>query len=520
MNSGVRVATPRFWLAAFVIALAMLVLVPAAQAAEHKLIAFDAFNNDQFGTAVAIDGDVAVVGAPLNHPTDDRGAAYVFTRTASVWTLAAKLTASDQSGFEHFGQSVGISGDTIVIGAPADIVGVNFSQGSAYVFVKPLGGWATTSAFTAKLTASDGTSGDSFGQSVAISGDTVVAGAFGDDGAEGAAYVFVKPGGGWGTTSIFDAKLTTGDGAVNDQLGYAVSISGDTVVAGARGDDMVRGSAYVFVKPGGGWADTSTPDAKLTTITGALGDQFGHSVAIEGDTVVAGAPYDDSVRGSAYVFVKPGSGWTTTFTPNAKLLATLSTASDLTGWSVDLTGTRAVVGSPGDDLGGDSVYVFVKPPSGWSGELDATQKLVATTGVPGPQKGDQMGFAVGISGDTVIGGAPFHDDARGAAYVFDLAPTAVEFGSLTATTTRRGVLVRWRTANEHHTLGFNIYRERASGRLARINRALVRASGGGLGRTYAYLDRRPPRSLSSRYWIEAVNLDGTRTRYGPARASL
>ena len=187
-----------------------------------------------------------------------------------------------------------MSGDTVVVGAQLDDVGANADQGSAYVFVKPGGGWASATQ-TAKLTASDGAAGDRFGESVDVSGDTVVVGARWDDvGAnadQGSAYVFVKPGGGWasGTQS---AKLTASDGAVSDELGFSVDVSGDTIVAGAGFDDVGanadQGSAYVFVKPGGGWAN-GTQTAKLTASDGAAGDDFGRSVAVSGDTVVVGA---------------------------------------------------------------------------------------------------------------------------------------------------------------------------------------------------------------------------------------
>src|SRR5207245_1665203 len=144
---------------------------------------------------------------------------------------------------------------------------------------------------TAKLTASDGAAGDQFGGAVAISGDTVVVGACADDiGAnsnQGSAYVFVKPGAGWSTMTE-TAKLTASDGAAGDQFGGAVAISGDTVVVGASADDIGansnQGSAYVFVKPGAGWS-TMTETAKLTASDGAAGDEFGGAVAISGDTV-------------------------------------------------------------------------------------------------------------------------------------------------------------------------------------------------------------------------------------------
>jgi hypothetical protein len=244
----------------------------------------------------------------------------VFVKPGSGWTttstFTAKLTASDGAALDEFGTSVAVSGDTVVVGAPFDRIGGNKDQGSAYVFVKPGSGWTTTSTFTAKLTASDGAGGDRFGSSVAVSGDTVVVGApRADIGVpadnRGAAYVFVKPSGGWSNMTE-TAKLTASDGAVDDQFGYSVAISGDTVVVGAPlaeiGSNTNQGAAYVFVKPSAGWSDM-TETAKLTASDGAADDYFGFSVAISGDTVVVGAPRDDiggnTNQGSAYVF---GSG--------------------------------------------------------------------------------------------------------------------------------------------------------------------------------------------------------------------
>jgi len=177
----------------------------------------------------------------------------------------------------------------------------------------------------AKLTASDAAASDFFGVSVSISGDTAIVGALADDDVpnnSGSAYVFEKVAGTW--TQV--AKLTASDAAANDQFGLSVSISGDTAIVGAFLDDDVpnnSGSAYVFVKPVGGWDSVASPineDAKLTASDAAAGDNFGVSVSISGDTAIVGAFGDDDVpnaSGSAYVFgpssipvdidIKPGS---------------------------------------------------------------------------------------------------------------------------------------------------------------------------------------------------------------------
>ena len=206
-----------------------------------------------------------------------------------------------------------MSGDTVVAGAQLDDIGANVDQGSAYVFVKPIGGWTGVLTESAKLTASDPAEanpfGDAFGESVAVDGDTVVVGAPGGVASTGgqkfgAAYVFVKPAAGWAGALTESAKLTASDGALRFVV-TSVAISGDTVVEAGL-EPLLEGAGYVFVKPAGGWAGVLTENFKLTASDGAGGDFFGSSVAVAGDTVLAGAPGDkigeNDNQGSAYVF--------------------------------------------------------------------------------------------------------------------------------------------------------------------------------------------------------------------------
>ena len=225
-----------------------------------------------------------------------QGAVYVFVKPKGGWTNAtetAKLTASDGAAGDYLGgpglgsNAVGISGDTIVAGAPG------FGRaGAVYVFVKPKGGWRSETQ-TAKLTASDG--GGALGISVGIDGGTVVAGASDADGERqagpGAAYVFVEPKGGW-RSETEAAKLTASDGASGDDLG---DLGGGRREHGRRRRDdeigfSTPGAAYVFVRPRGGWR-SETQTAKLTASDGAAGDWLGTGVAIRGDSIVAGAPF-------------------------------------------------------------------------------------------------------------------------------------------------------------------------------------------------------------------------------------
>ena len=268
--------------------------------------------------------------------------------------VVTQLRASDGEANDWFGRSVAVDGDAMVVGAYGDDVkGVN--SGSAYVFTNASGVWRQV----AKLTPSDGASNDLFGRSVAIDGDTVVVGAHGNDdgGADsGSAYAFTKPGSGWADTTE-TAKLTASDGAAGDRFGRALSMNDDTVAVGAPRDDdngVDSGSAYVFTKPGSGWADIAET-AKLTASDGEAGDNLGVSVAVHGDTVVVGANLDDvdenADAGSAHVFTKSDSGWVTG-TETAKLIASEGAAYDYFGYSASIDGDAGAVGAHRDDGNG------------------------------------------------------------------------------------------------------------------------------------------------------------------------
>ena len=202
------------------------------------------------------------------------------------------------------------------------------------VGVAPAAGQACTANELATLLPSDHSAGDMLGVGVALDGDTAVIGAYGDDvngSWSGSAYVFVWDGRNW----VQQAKLLPSDGSEEDYFGGGnpgVAISGDTVVVGAHGN---ANAAYVFQKPAGGWVDM-TETAKLTPADGVIGDGFGTSVGIDGDTVVIGAAYDDDngeSSGSAYVFERPAGGWVDT-TQTAKLLPSDGFAQAFFGTSV------------------------------------------------------------------------------------------------------------------------------------------------------------------------------------------
>jgi hypothetical protein len=415
-------ATPvRLALIAALTLISSLTLAASAAALEQKLTAPDGAANDQFGTSVAVDGDTLVVGAP----SDDgaKGAVYVYQRSADTWINTAKLTASDGAANDLLGVSVAIDGDTIVAGALLDDVGANANQGSAYTFART---GAAARNETAKLTASDGAADDEFGVSVAIDGDTIVAGAtFDDVGAisnKGSAYTFARTG---AAARNETAKLTATDGATNDQLGFSVAIDGDTIVAGALGDDVGananQGSAYTFARTG---AAARNETAKLTASDGALTDGLGKSVAIDGDTIVAGAYNDDigaiANQGSAYTFARTGAA---ARTETAKLTASDGGADDLLGNSVAIDGDTIVASALLDDVGTNgnqgSAYTFARTGAAARNE---TAKLTASDGAAD----DALGNSVAIAGDAIVVGDSGDDVGanpnQGSAQVF-FSPT-------------------------------------------------------------------------------------------------
>ena len=390
---------------------------------------------DKFGYSVAVDGDIAVVGAYRDGENDvtDSGAAYVFTRSGGVvWDRGVKLTASDGAPYNNFGISVAVDGETVVVGAPGDDDN-GTDSGSVYVFTNTNGVWSQA----AKLTASDGATFDYFGQSVAVSGDTILVGAYLDDREEtitdseledsGSVYVFVKPSGGWATGNE-TAKRTASDAADDDNFGTSVALDGNTAVIGAPGADdndngIDSGSAYVFTRNAstGAWSQQT----KLTASSdGAAGDALGISVALDGDTAVVGAYLDDREdntmttdvdeaaldAGSAYVFTRDSGTWS----QQAKLMANDRQADDWFGYSVAVDGNIALVGAFGDDDNGSnagSAYVFTRNtdavPITWS----ETNKLTEDAG----QAGARFGYSVAVdtTAHTVLVGA-------GSAHVMDI----------------------------------------------------------------------------------------------------
>jgi hypothetical protein len=337
-----------------------------------------------------IAGSSVLVGAFFK--ISGSGAAYVFTGSGGTWSLRAELTASGGAASDNFGYSVALSGTTAMAGA----YGEDSNTGAAYVFVLP--------SQQAELTPSGGAANDNAGISVALSGSTAVVGAYGKNSNRGAVYVFTRVGSTW----TQQATLTASQRAAGDFFGFSVALSGSTAVVGAPGRNSQTGAAYVFVDSGGTWSQQAT----LTASQRAAGDSFGVSVAVSGSTAVVGASGKNSQTGAAYVFVRSGTAWS----QQATLAASDAAAGDTFGVSVAVSGSTAVVGASGKNSQSGTAYVFLRSGSTWSQQA----KLTASDGA----ESDEFGFSVAIAGSTAVVGAAAKNSQTGAAYVFVRSGTA------------------------------------------------------------------------------------------------
>jgi hypothetical protein len=369
---------------------------------KQKLLASDGETQDYFGGSISINGDTALIGAYDENV--GRGAVYVFTRTdATTWAEQAKLTASDGTISDLFGCSVSLFGDIALIGASRDDDAGQMS-GSAYVFIRN----GTTWTQQQKLLASDGAATDSFGCSVSLFGDTALIGAYGMG---GSAYVFTRTGSSW----IQQTKLTAPGGTIMNAFGWSVSLDGDTALIGDIHDDgnaENTGATYVFTCTGTTW----TQQQKLLASDGATDDVFGSDVSLSADTALIGAYGDDdngADSGSAYVFVRTGTTWA----QQQKLLTSDGAADDqFSRGSVSLDGDTALIGAWNDDdygVDSGSAYVFTRNGTTWTQQ----QKLFAVDGVAD----DFFGCSVSLSANVALIGAALDDDNgfnSGSAYVF------------------------------------------------------------------------------------------------------
>jgi hypothetical protein len=362
---------------------------------QAKLTASDGQEGNFFGSSSAIWDDTIVIG------TSGLSEAYVFVKPSTGWsdtTETAKLTPSN-GPINSFGSSVGISGNTVIVGAP--------DVNTVYVYVKPATGWVDMTE-SARLSAGDGN-----GSEVVISGDIVASASTATSDKN---YVFIKPPGGWKTVTHSTTTLHTPGGG---GCGLCIGIGADTIAVGVPSNFLDEGTVYVFVKPKSGWRREMQPEATLIASDPALSDEFGFSVSMSTNTIVVGAPYHANV-GAIYVFEKPTGGWTS-MTEAAELAARDGLA---TGTSVGVTanGMTIVTGSPQALVGANeeqgAVYTFARPKDGWKTTKRFNSELTASDGAAK----DQLGTSLGVSGTTIVTGAPQAmvngNYAQGAAYVF------------------------------------------------------------------------------------------------------
>jgi hypothetical protein len=369
-------------------------------------------SSDWYGRSIDMDGPRAIIGVSEDEPG---GTARVLSRSGSTWSTEQAIVGADTAANDRFGFSVAIDGSTAVVGAFEDDASPFLNRGSAYVFVRDGTGTWTQQA---KLQPSVSSNVQNFGRSVDISGDTVVVGSLNDDnpGAldSGAVYVFTRS----GTTWTQEARLVAADAAAADGLGFDVAIDGDTLLAGADlGDDDGRskadsGAAYVFTRSGTTWSEA----AKLTSSDSETSDAFGFSVALDGATALLGAHgAGTTTAGAAYVFTGSGASWS----EQAILVAPDGAFGDRFGFDVALDGHLVVVGARLDDdplAGADagSAHVFVRDGVTWT----HAAKLLADDAAAG----DELGNAVGLRSGYALIGAYLDDHSgfvdRGAVYVF------------------------------------------------------------------------------------------------------
>jgi len=396
------------WAAAAVV---LAVGVPAGaqvQNEDAELLADDREGGGRLGFFSDLDGETAIVGAPDRDETGrDSGAAYIFD-AGNGWSQSAKLLPDDGASNDGFGRSVGISGDVAIVGASEDDDNGS-NSGSAYIFQRINGEWSLVQ----KLLADDGQGGDEFGRHVAISGDTAIVAAPGQDGAAedaGAVYVFQLEDGLW-----MQMQKLVGDGAMSgDGLGW-IDIDGDVFAVASGGADRFGGInvgiAYIFERNEGVWAqEAEVFDDNPSQLGG-----FGNNVSVSGGTILIAANSNDhdgmDNAGAAFVFEKIGGEWTRT----EKLISPDPESGQEFGSALGLSGDTAVIGAIGADSLAGAAYVFERVDGNWQ----SGAKLVGadTNGF------DFFGLTASVSGRYAVVGAPFHDhdfNDTGAGYLFDV----------------------------------------------------------------------------------------------------
>ncbi len=361
----------------------------------------------QFARAVSINGNRALIGIPGDERDSHRGGAYIFDKIQGNWTLTALLKPLTPDFPEILGLSVSLFGDQAMVGATSSYT----NSGSVYVFDLINGEWLQSS----RITSDEPDFSGSFGRSIDLNNNRAIIGDSSDSEfatKSGAAYIYELVDGNW--TKII--KFKPNNPSIDSKFGSSVSISGDRVLIGAKGD--AAGSAYIYDLIEDEWIESKKLMANEIFYDG----NFGVSVSLDGDVALIGANQDIENgyhSGSAFIFEMIDNDWAET----GKLVASDGAADDTFGVTVSLSNNVALIGSSGkfNSIATGSGYIFSKTDDKWIEKikLNASDKT----------SGDEFGYAVSLSGNNVLIGS-YRDDDRGSdsgsAYIYNLAPQASE----------------------------------------------------------------------------------------------
>jgi FG-GAP repeat len=358
-----------------------------------ELLESDSAPHDNYGIVVALSSDTAVIGVPFESSRIfNAGSAYVYRHSNGAWSLQQKLQASDSAPGDQYGWSIALQGGTLLIGARFDD-DRGFNSGSIYAYTLTDGIWVERQKFSAP----DGAVNDQYGSAISLDGDLAFIGTpFDDDNGfeSGSVYIYERTAGLWAV----ERKITAHDGEPGDQFGWSVALSAGSALIGARFDDdeaFNSGSAYLYNRT----AQTWHMKQKFTASDAAVNDQFGWTVALDDKTAVIGARFNDDMginSGSAYVYTLIDKVWS----QHQKLTASDGESGNQYSWAIALDGDKLIIGAPFDNydeaLSG-SCYVYSRSDHGWSEQ----QKLTANIEVLAAR----YGISVALEGDTTLIGA-------------------------------------------------------------------------------------------------------------------
>lgn len=385
----------------------------SADALPEVLLPNDEQPGAYFGYSLAVDQNTLAIGAPLDSELGtNAGAVYVYQYAAlggGSWTFVKKIRGDDTVSNDNFGQAIAMHADRIVVGAPLHDANGRMNSGAAYVFARDEGGsnnWGQVQKVLSPMNPAN----NQFGIALGLHADTLVVGVPSDvqmGGNTGAAHIYEDAGTGFQHVK----RLTADDGLFGDSFGSATAIHGDYAAVTAPLDDTPQvnaGSIYIYARNQGG-ANQWGQMRKITSGDGAVFDQLGISVALSGEMLVAGAPFhaNQTQSGAVYVFQK-NQGGDGQWGQSQELWLTNAVANSQFGASVAMDGTRMMVGAPHAD--------GIQPTSGAAYLFEiATEttnqwRLVREVAGDAFMSNDRLGASVGVTENSALAGAPLHDE--------------------------------------------------------------------------------------------------------------